>query len=78
MKQSYFRYRDILSDAIRQEVDFFVKDYNAIRPHYEHDIFTPGEIHANQELRNIKPALQEAKKHREEANRKHRCIMGCR
>ena len=77
MKQSYFKYRDILSDAIKKEVDFFVQDYNEIRPHYEHGIFTPGEIHNRQELQNCKPALNKARKHRLKANREYRCIMGC-
>ena len=77
MKQSYFKYRDILSEVIEKEVDFFVQDYNEIRLHYEHGIFTPDEIHNRQELKKCKPALNKAKKHRLKANREYRCIIGC-
>jgi hypothetical protein len=76
-KQSYFKYRDILSEAIEKEVDFFVQDYNEIRLHYEHGIFTPDEIHNRQELKKCKPALNKAKKHRLKANCEYRCIIGC-
>ena len=77
MKQSYFKYRDILSEAVEKEVEFFVNDHNEIRPHYENGIFTPDEIHNSQELQNCKPSLNKSKKHRLKANREYRCIMGC-
>ncbi len=78
MKQGYFQYRDILSDKILPEVDFFVTDYNEIRPHYEHEIFTPNEIHSNQKLKDCKPELNKVRKHRVDINRNYQCIMGCK
>ncbi|MFI1772527.1 hypothetical protein [Thalassobellus citreus] len=43
----YFQDRPILSNTIIQEVDFFVHDYNNVRPHYEYLIYTPNEIYKN-------------------------------
>ena len=44
LKSKYFQDRPILSISVNQEVDFFGNDYNNVRPHTEHKIYTPNEI----------------------------------
>jgi len=77
MKQSYFRKRQILSETIVQEMDFFVDDYNNHRPHYVHEIYTPSEIHLDPNLKNIRPRLKNALKDRIASNKKRNCIKPC-
>jgi hypothetical protein len=77
MKQSYFRKRTILSSTMVKEMDFFVKDYNELRPHYEHEIYTPDEIHLNPELKNVRPRIKGALKDRIVSNKKRKCIKNC-
>lgn len=77
MKQSYFRRRTIISDTIGKEMDFLVKDYNNHRPHYTHEIYTPSEIHAKPELKNVRPRLKSALKDRIVSNQNRNCIKKC-
>ncbi len=77
LKSKYFQDRPILSSTLAQEVDFFVHDYNNVRPHYEHKIYTPNEIHRNQRLKNIKPKLENAFQNRLKANRVTSCVKKC-
>ena len=44
LKSRYFQNRPILSTTIKQELDFFVEDYNNNRPHYAHVLYTPNEV----------------------------------
>lgn len=50
---------------------FFFSDYNTIRPHYLHQIYTPDEVYENQEL--AKPELKRVNGERLEANRVSCC-----
>ena len=77
MKQSYFRRRTIIADTMVKEMDFFVEDYNNHRPHYEHEIYTPAEIHSNPSLKNVRPRLKSALKDRIASNQNRKCIKGC-
>lgn len=77
LKSKYFQDRPILASTLKREVDFFVDDYNNVRPHYEHKIYTPSEIHNNQALKNIKPKLKNAFKTRVDDNRKTSCVSKC-
>lgn len=64
---------EIHSCNIRQELEFFIKDYNYIRPHYQHQIYTPDEIHNNPAKLLLKPQLQKMKNDRLTANRMSCC-----
>lgn len=64
---------EIHSRDFHKIVEYFIKDYNSIRPHYQHLIYTPDEIHANPDLINIKPHLERINKERLEANRNSCC-----
>jgi hypothetical protein len=77
LKSKYFQDRPILASTLEREVEFFVHDYNNVRPHYEHKIYTPNEIHNNQSLKNIKPKLENTFKNRLKANRLSSCIQNC-
>jgi len=77
MKQSYFRKRSILSSTIEKEMEFFVRDYNTMRPHYEHKIYTPCEIHDNPKLKDVRPTIASARKDRIASNKKRSCIKKC-
>ncbi|CAF4381377.1 unnamed protein product [Rotaria socialis] len=73
LKQHLRKRGEIFSNTIIKEIDFFVKDYNQVRPHYVHSIYTPDEVHENPECVNVKPVLERINKERQEANRKFCC-----
>jgi hypothetical protein len=73
LKSSYFRNRPILSTAIKQELDFFVYDYNNNRPRYAHTLYTPNEIAENPKLLDVKPKLQRINNQRLENNKAYCC-----
>ena len=77
LKSKYFQDRQILSSSINQEVDFFVNDYNNVRPHYEHKIYTPNEIFRTPSLKQIKPILEKSYKIRLKANQLTSCENNC-
>ena len=64
---------DVHSRDIHNVIEYFVKDYNSVRPHYQHWIYTPDEIHLKPELANLKPVFERINKERLEANRTSCC-----
>ncbi len=64
---------EIHSKDIHNIIEYFVKDYNSIRPHYQHWIHTPDEVHNNPELIDIKPTLNRINKERLQDNRTSCC-----
>lgn len=64
---------EIHSRDFHKVIEFFVKDYNSIRPHYQHWIYTPDEIHNQPELINIRPQLERINKERLQNNRTSCC-----
>ncbi len=64
---------EIHSRDIHKVMEYFAKDYDFIRPHYQHQFYTPDEIHNNPELINIKPHLERINKERLENNRNSCC-----
>lgn len=64
---------EIHSRYFHKVIEFFVKDYNSIRPHYQHWIYTPDEIHNNSDLIKIKPQLERINKERLHNNRTSCC-----
>lgn len=64
---------EIHSQDFHKIIEIFVKDYNSVRPHYQHWIYTPNEIHNNPELIHVKPTLERINKERLEANRTSYC-----
>jgi len=73
MKQGYFKYKDIHSKDFGEELEYFKHDYNYVRPHYAHTLFTPHEVSQNPSLLNIKPKLAKINHARLEANRVFCC-----
>ncbi|CAD7798981.1 hypothetical protein CHRY9390_00416 [Chryseobacterium aquaeductus] len=64
---------EIHSRDFHKIIEFFVKDYTFIRPHYYHWTYTPDAIHNNPELFNIKPQLEHINKERLKNNRNSCC-----
>lgn len=64
---------DIHSCDFHKLIELFIRDYNSIRPHYQHQIHTPEEIHKSPELANIKPYLERINKERLQSNRSSCC-----
>jgi hypothetical protein len=77
LKSKYSQDRPILSSTINEEVDFFVKDYNNVRPNYEHKIYTPNEIFKTPSLKQIKPILEKSYKARLTSNQLTSCENNC-
>lgn len=73
MKSYYFRSKEISSATIKDELDYFIDDYNNHRPCYKHRIYTPNEVHQNPELANVKIVLERSNQKRLEANRNYCC-----
>ncbi|WP_228430231.1 hypothetical protein, partial [Chryseobacterium limigenitum] len=73
LKKFLRNYGDIHSNEFHKVIEFFVRDYNSIRPHYQHQIYTPDEIHDNPEFINIITHLERINKERLQANRESCC-----
>ncbi len=75
MKSYYFRTKQILSATIRQELEFFINNYNNEKPCNKHKIYTPNEVHLNPELAKAKLVLGNSNKKRLEENRNYCCKL---
>lgn len=73
MKSYYFRSKQILSTTIRQELEFFIDNYNNEKPCNKHKIYTPNEIHLNPKLAEATLVLNKSNKERLEFNRNYCC-----
>jgi len=77
MKYKYFFKQPILSENIWSHMEYFVNDFNMLRPHYAHGIKTPHEVHYNKEVVNYDISLIQAIKERVESNRQNTCDLNC-
>lgn len=74
MKSYYFRTKEILSTTIRQELEFFIDNYNNEKPCNKHKIYAPNEVHQNPKLaETLKSILGKSNKERLEYNRNYCC-----
>ncbi|PQJ79803.1 integrase catalytic domain-containing protein [Polaribacter porphyrae] len=62
LKSKYFQDRPILSTSTKEEMDFFVNDFNNVRSHYEHKIYIPNDIFKTPSLKDLKPILEKSHK----------------
>ena len=60
-----------------QEMEFFVDDYNNIRPHYSHHYLTPYEVHKKRNPLDYKKIIKQAIKDRVVSNREQSCSIDC-
>ena len=58
-------------------MEYFVYDFNIIRPHYAHKIKTPHEAHYNKAVINYNNSLNQAIKERIMSNRQNLCDLNC-
>ena len=58
-------------------MEFFVNDYNNIRPHYSRHYRTPFEVHNNIDPLNYKKIIKQAIKDRVVFNREQNCDFEC-
>jgi transposase InsO family protein len=77
MKYRYFYAREILSSAMRAQMEFFVHDYNEVRPHHHHLYKTPFEVHNDIEPIEYKKIINQAIKERVMSNRQQTCDLNC-
>jgi hypothetical protein len=77
MKYRYFHLKQIVADAMFEEMKCFVHDYNIVRPHYSHSYKTPHEVHYGIEPIDYKKIINKALKDRVAFNRKQSCIFSC-
>ena len=75
MKSYYFRKKEIYASTIKDEVDFFIFDYNYCKPCHKHRYFTPNEVHLNPKIFLSKPVLSNCNQARLEANRNYCCKL---
>lgn len=75
MKSYYFRTKQILSTTIKQELDFFIDNYNNEKPCNKHKIYVPNEIHQNPKLAEVRLVLGNFNKERLEYNRNYCCKL---
>jgi putative transposase len=73
LKQHLRKRGEIFSNTINKEMHYFVTDYNHIRPHYAHLIYTPDELHDNPQCINVKPVFERINKERLATNMKSCC-----
>jgi len=74
LKMYYFRKLEVSSENIKDQLARFVREYNNEKPHNQHKIHTPNEIHKKPELKNIKLVLERSSKKRIEYNRNYCCL----
>lgn len=77
MKYRYFYSREILSSAMRAAMEFFVHDYNEVRPHNHHLYKTPYEVHYDIDPIDYKKIINQAIKDRVVFNRQQTCDLNC-
>ncbi len=75
MKSYYFRKKEIYASTIKDELDFFVHDYNYNKPCHKHRYFTPDEVHLDPDILNHKPILSNCNQARLNANRNYCCKL---
>lgn len=75
MKSYYFRKKDIYASDLKDEVDFFVFDYNYNKPCHKHRYFTPHEVHLEPDILDSIPHLSKCNQARLEANRNYCCKL---
>jgi len=75
MKSYYFRKKEIYASTMRDELDFFVTDYNYNKPCHKHRYFTPDEVHLDPDILNHKPILSNCNQARLDANRNYCCKL---
>ncbi len=75
MKSYYFRRKEISASTIKDELDFFVFDYNYNKPCHKHRYFTPDEVHLDPEILESKPILTNCNQARLDANRNYCCKL---
>lgn len=77
MKYRYFYIKPIAASQLFSEMDYFVNDYNHVRPHYTHQYKTPAEVHQGIDPINYSCVLKQAVKDRIVSNRKQTCDFNC-
>ncbi|QTE21132.1 DDE-type integrase/transposase/recombinase [Polaribacter cellanae] len=75
MKSYYFRKKEIYADGMQKELDFFINDYNNLKPCHKHKFFTPYEVHLKPDILESKPIISNCNEARLEANRNYCCKL---
>ena len=77
LKQSYLKNVELSSAELESYINKSIIEYNSIKPHYFHKIYTPDEIFKNPELKDTKIFFETLNKERIEANKSFVCGKVC-
>ena len=75
MKSYYFRRKEIYASTLKDELEFFVFDYNYNKPCHKHRYFTPHEVHLEPDILERKPIIPNCNQARLDANRNYCCKL---
>ena len=70
-------YLEILNEELENYLDHAIDEYNNIKPHYFHKIYTPTEIYNQPELKNTKLYFEKLNKERIVHNKNYSCGKVC-
>jgi hypothetical protein len=70
-------YLEILNEELENYLDHAIDEYNNIKPHYFHKIYTPTEIYNQPELKNTKLYFEKLNKERIANNKNYSCGKVC-
>ena len=77
LKQTFLKQNEVNSFKLKDHVSKSYTEYNSVKPHYFHEIYTPDEIFKNPELKDTKLFFKTLNKERIVANKAFVCGKVC-
>ena len=77
LKQTYLKDKTLNFEELENYLDHAIDEYNNIKPHYFHKIYTPTEIYNQPELKNTKLYFEKLNKERIANNKNYSCGKVC-
>lgn len=77
LKQTYLKDKTLNFEELENYLDHAIDEYNNIKPHYFHKIYTPTEIYNQPELKNTKLYFEKLNKERIVHNKNYSCGKVC-
>ncbi|WP_143093329.1 DDE-type integrase/transposase/recombinase [Halpernia frigidisoli] len=77
LKQTFLKQNKVVSFELKNHVDKSYLEYNGVKPHYFHKIYTPDEIYENPKLKDTKIFFAKLNKERIATNKNFVCSKGC-
>ena len=77
LKQTYLKDKTFSFEELENYLAIAINEYNTIKPHYFHKIYTPTEIYEQSELKNTKLLFDKINKDRIANNKNYSCGKVC-